>query len=103
MNSTSHPRRQRAYGDQSRSGAGRHFIQTQVHSDVYLRVRALMERHNISASGAVHHLLRERFGLDPLPPLDSQATTTSDSTHPHGQGPVPHLSLIHISEPTRPY
>ena len=45
--STSHrPRLPRRYGEQPRSVAGRHFIQTQVRTDVYLRVREVMERHN---------------------------------------------------------
>jgi hypothetical protein len=39
-----------------------------------------MEHHNLSASGAVHHLLRERFGLPPLPPFDQNPVST-DSTH----------------------
>jgi len=69
--STSHrPRLPRRYGEQPRSVAGRHFIQTQVRTDVYLRVREVMERHNLSASGAAHHLMRLGAGLDPLPPLD---------------------------------
>jgi len=75
--------RPRRYGEQPRSRAGRHVIQTQVRTDVYLQVRELMEARNLSASGAVHHLLRElreRFGLPPLPPFDQQQTST-DSSH----------------------
>ena len=56
------------------------FHPDQVRTDVYLRVREVMERHNLSASGAVHHLLRERFSLPPLPPFDQQPIPT-DSTH----------------------
>ncbi|MCP9826808.1 hypothetical protein [Synechococcus sp. EJ6-Ellesmere] len=79
--STSHrPRPPRRYGEQPRSLAGRHFIQTQVRTDVYLRIRELMEARNLSASGAVHHLLRERFGLPPLPPFD-QDPVSPDSHH----------------------
>jgi hypothetical protein len=45
--STSHrPRPPRRYGEQPRSLAGRHFIQTQVRTDVFLRIREVMERHN---------------------------------------------------------
>ena len=65
MSESHRPRPPRRYGEQPRSLAGRHFIQTQVRTDVYLRVRELMEARNLSASGAVHHLLRERFGLPP--------------------------------------
>lgn len=79
--STSHrPRPPRRYGEQPRSLAGRHVIQTQVRTDVYLRIRELMEARNLSASGAVHHLLRERFDLPPLPPFD-QHTVSPDSHH----------------------
>ena len=79
--STSHRSRlPRRYGEQPRSQAGRHFIQTQVRTDVYLRVRELMEARNLSASGAVHHLLRERFGLAPLPPFGQHQIST-DSSH----------------------
>jgi hypothetical protein len=55
-----------------------------VRTDVYLRIREVMERHNISASGAVHHLLRERFGLPPLPPFDQQPSSTVPTDSPHG-------------------
>ena len=72
----------RRYGEQPRSSAGRHFIQTQVRTDVYLRIREVMEARNVSASGAVHHLLRERFGLQPLAPFDQPAPTDQpDSAH----------------------
>ena len=80
MSESHRPRAPRRYGEQPRSVAGRHFIQTQVRTDVYLRVREVMERHNLSASGAVHHLLRERFSLPPLPPFDQQPVHP-DSTH----------------------
>jgi hypothetical protein len=33
------------------------------------KLRELMERHNLSASGAAHHLMRLGAGLAPLPPL----------------------------------
>ena len=36
----SHERTLRRYGEQPRSQAGRHFIQTQVRTDVYLRGRS---------------------------------------------------------------
>ena len=69
----------RRYGEQPRSVAGRHFIQTQVRTDVFLRIQEVMETNNLSASGAVHHLLRKRFGLPPLPPFDQHPIST-DST-----------------------
>ena len=76
MSSSHRPRPPRRYGEQPRSVAGRHFIQTQVRTDVYLRIRELMEARNLSASGAVHHLLSERFGLPPLPPFDQDPMST---------------------------
>jgi hypothetical protein len=39
-----------------------------------------METRNLSASGAVHHLLRERLGLPPLLPFDQHLIST-DSSH----------------------
>ncbi|QNI63557.1 hypothetical protein [Synechococcus sp. A15-44] len=84
MSERHHPRPHRRYGEQPRSQAGRHFIQTQVRTDVYLRVRELMEAHNLSASGAVHHLLRERLGLPPLPPFDQQPVSTNHPDPTHG-------------------
>jgi hypothetical protein len=50
--------------------AGRHVVMTTIHSDCYLQLRQFMEQHQLSASGAVHHLLRERFNLQPLPPFN---------------------------------
>ena len=55
-----------------------------MRTDVYLRVRELMEAHNLSASGAVHHLLRERLGLTPLPPFDQQPVSTNHPDPTHG-------------------
>ena len=74
----------RRYGEQPRSAAGRHVIQTQVRTDVFLRIREVMERHNLSASGAVHHLLRERFDLPPLSPCDQQPSSTIHPDAAHG-------------------
>jgi hypothetical protein len=48
-----------------------------VYDDCYRKLRALMERHNLSASGAAHHLMRLGAGLSPLPPLDQPAPTPS--------------------------
>jgi len=83
MSESQRPRPPRRYGEQPRSLASRHFIQTQVRTDVFLRIQEVMEARNLSASGAVHHLLRERFGLPPLPPFDQQPISTvhPDSTH----------------------
>lgn len=50
--------------------AGRHVVMTTIHSDCYLALRSFMDTHNLTASGAVHHLLRERFNLQPLPPFN---------------------------------
>jgi len=84
MSTPHRPRAPRRYGEQPRSLAGRHFIQTQVRSDVYLRIRELMQRHNLSASGTVHHLLRERLGLPPLPPFDQHPISTVHTESTHG-------------------
>ena len=52
--------RPRRYGEQPRSRAGRHVIQTQVRTDVYLQVRELMEARNLSASGGRPRRSRSR-------------------------------------------
>ena len=67
MSESHRPRPPRRSSVQPRSLAGRHFIQTQGRTDVFLRIRGVMERHNLSASGAVHYLLLKRFGLPPIP------------------------------------
>ena len=79
MSESHRPRPPRRYGEQPRSLAGRNFIQTQVRTAVDLQIREGMQRHNLSASGAVHHLLRERFGLPPLPPFDQHPISTDSS------------------------
>jgi hypothetical protein len=43
-----------------------------------------MEARNLSASGAVHHLLRERLGLPPLAPFDQPLSSTVHSESTHG-------------------
>ena len=73
-------RRPRSYGERPSISQDRHYVQVMVYGDCHQQLRELMERHNLSASGAVHHLLRERFSLPPLPPFDQQLIPT-DSTH----------------------
>jgi hypothetical protein len=79
MSESHRPRPPGRYGEQPSSLAGRHFIQTQVRTDVYLWIREVMERHNLSASRAVQHqhLLRERFCLPTPPAFDQQPSTDS--------------------------
>jgi hypothetical protein len=50
-----------------------------VHSDVYRQVRQLAASHQLSLSGAAHHLLRLGAGLEPLLPLSS--SPISSNTH----------------------
>lgn len=63
-------RRPRSYGERPAISQNRHYVQVMVYGDCHQRLRELMERHNLSASGAAHHLMRLGAGLDPLPPLD---------------------------------
>ena len=60
---TPKPERPRPYG--SRSG-GSHYVMTALRLDAHMAVRAVMKQHNLSASGAVHHLVRLGAGLPPL-------------------------------------
>jgi hypothetical protein len=52
-----------------------------VHSDVYRQVRALSAEHQLSLSGAAHHLLRLGAGLEPLLPLTSSSSPISSKSH----------------------
>ncbi|MFM9089448.1 MAG: hypothetical protein ACKOPT_15195 [Cyanobium sp.] len=64
----------RAYGRaQVRSPHGRHYLCVCVRSDVFQRVQELSQAHQLSLSGAAHHLLRLGAGLDPLLPLFNES------------------------------
>ena len=65
----SRPRRHRSYGERLTITQERHYLQVMVYADCHRKLRELMERHNLSASGAAHHLMRLGAGLAPLPPL----------------------------------
>jgi hypothetical protein len=62
-------RRHRSYGERPTISQERHYLQVMVYADCHRKLRELMERHNLSASGAAHHLMRLGAGLAPLPPL----------------------------------
>ena len=48
--------------------AERFYVMTCLKPDAWLAVCRVMDEHEISASGAVHHLLRLQAGLEPLLP-----------------------------------
>jgi hypothetical protein len=52
-----------------------------VHSDVYRQVQQLAATHQLSLSGAAHHLLRLGAGLEPLLPLASSTFPVSSESH----------------------
>ena len=58
--------RPRPYGRPQPRTGGRITVETSLRADAYKAVQAVMERHNITASGAVHHMVRLAAGLDPL-------------------------------------
>jgi len=74
-------RRPRGYGERPTISQERHYLQVMVYSDCHRKLRDLMDRHNLSASGAAHHLMRLGAGLSPLPPLDHPS--------PSGEEPKP--------------
>ena len=51
-------RRPRSYGERPSISQNRQYVQVMVYGDCHQRLRELMERHNLSASGAAHHLMR---------------------------------------------
>jgi len=51
----------------------RNYLQVCVRDDVWAAVQQLRAQHNLSISGAAHHLMRLGAGLPPLPlPPDSR-------------------------------
>ena len=66
-------RRPRSYGERPSISQDRHYVQVMVYGDCHQYLRALMEQHNLSASGAAHHLMRLGAGLAPLPPRAGNA------------------------------
>ncbi|MFN9661655.1 MAG: hypothetical protein ACK6BC_15045 [Cyanobacteriota bacterium] len=68
-------RRPRGYGERPTISQERHYLQVMVYSDCHRKLRDLMDRHNLSASGAAHHLMRLGAGLSPLPPQDHPSPT----------------------------
>jgi hypothetical protein len=62
---TSKPERFRPYGRAPRR-PDNWKVQTVLPDDSEQAVRQVMRQHNLSASGAVHHLVRLGAGLDPL-------------------------------------
>ena len=60
----------RTYGRPQRLGAGAVVVMVSLRPDAAAAVLDLVRRHNLSRSGAAHHLIRLGAGLDPLPPLN---------------------------------
>jgi hypothetical protein len=60
---------------------GRPYLCVCVHSDVYRQVRQLSAEHQLSFSGAAHHLLRLGAGLEPLLRLPSAPSTLKSKSH----------------------
>jgi hypothetical protein len=82
MADSSRSSRGRTYArPQPRLPHGRHYLCVCVHSDVYRQVRHLSAEHQLSLSGAAHHLLRLGAGLEPLLPLTPSTSTVSSKTH----------------------
>jgi hypothetical protein len=56
----------RGYGRPPRQRQPGRYVMTTLRPDAYQAVVDVMAAHNLSASGAVHHLVRLGAGLDPL-------------------------------------
>jgi len=59
------PDRPQPYGRRPRRPPG-HYVMTVLQLDAHQAVMNVMATYNLSASGAVHHLVRLGAGLDPL-------------------------------------
>jgi hypothetical protein len=44
----------------------RHYVSSALHQDAYDALRVFMRREGLSASGAVHHLVRIGLGLEAI-------------------------------------
>lgn len=55
----------------SRNTSGCQPIASHIHADVATELRAFTARHQLTQSGAIHHLLRIALGLQPLQDLDN--------------------------------
>jgi hypothetical protein len=94
---TGHPkvnaRRHRRYGERPTISQERHYLQVMVYADCHRKLRELMQRHNLSASGAAHHLIRLGAGLPPLPPLQplpaADPASSVPASHAAGEEPQP--------------
>jgi len=60
----------RTYGSAQRLGGGSVVVMVSLRADSAAAVLDLVERHQLSRSGAAHHLIRLGAGLDPLSPLN---------------------------------
>jgi hypothetical protein len=58
--------RPKPYGRAPRRRQAGRYVMTALRMDADEAVRAVMKQHNLSASGAVHHLVRLGAGLPPL-------------------------------------
>lgn len=58
--------RPKPYGRAPRRRQAGRYVMTVLRMDADEAVRAVMKQHNLSASGAVHHLVRLGAGLPPL-------------------------------------
>ena len=58
--------RPKPYGRALRRRQAGRYVMTVLRMDADEAVRLVMREHNLSASGAVHHLVRLGAGLDPL-------------------------------------
>ena len=60
----------RVYGKGQKRAEGTVVVMVSLRQDSAAAVLKLVARHNISRSGAAHHLIRLGAGLKPLRPLD---------------------------------
>ena len=58
------------YGRPQRLGPGTVVAMVSMRPDTADAVLAVMQRHGLSRSGAIHHLVRLGAGLPPLPPFN---------------------------------
>jgi hypothetical protein len=72
MSKPSRQQRIKPYGHEGRQE--RHYLQSCVRPDVWSAIRKLCDEHNLSISGAAHHLMRLGAGLKPLYPFNTDSS-----------------------------
>ena len=60
------------YGREARPGGRTHQVYSGIHGDAYEALEDWRGQRGLTVSGAVHHIIRSFFNLDPLQPINDK-------------------------------